>query len=368
MWVLFRYLNRQILTSLFGLTFLLLFVFTSTRFAQYLTEAATGQISADVLAPIMAYRLPGFLQLILPLALFLSILLSYGRMYLDAEMTAIFASGVSKSRLVAVTMGSGFAIALVVGSMSLYLNPLGRQQTERILLEQAKRSRFELVTPGRFQRFSEGEDGRVSYVESLSNDDREMRNVFMAETDKEKGQTAVLTGESGHLFYDAATGNRFLVIDNGARYVGTPGQADYRSVTFDTYGIRLDEPDLEREAFDETIPTATLWRSDSPKASALLQWRLSLPMLAPIVALLAVSLSRVNPRQGRFHRLLTALLVYVSYLGLLIYCKKAVAKQSLPDWLGLWSVHVAYFCFGLLLLYGQEIRLRLQPRSSTPSV
>src|SRR3546814_5551804 len=66
------------------------------RFIKYLAQAASGALDPGSLFLIMGFRLPGFLQLILPLGLFLGILLAYGRLYLDSEMTVLSATGMSQ--------------------------------------------------------------------------------------------------------------------------------------------------------------------------------------------------------------------------------------------------------------------------------
>jgi lipopolysaccharide export system permease protein len=84
-----------------------------------------------------------------------------------------------------------------------------------------------------------------------------------------------------------------------------------------------------------------------------MQWRISLPILVPIVTLLAVALSKVNPRQGRFFQLLPAMLIYVTYLGLLIGARKWVEGSKIPDWLGLWWVHLLFLAVSLYMLFGR---------------
>ena len=74
-------------------------------------------LSGDVLFLIMAYRFPGFLELILPLGLFIGILLAYGRMYLDSEMSVLYACGVSERRIVMHTMVSASVVMLLVGAI-----------------------------------------------------------------------------------------------------------------------------------------------------------------------------------------------------------------------------------------------------------
>ncbi|UWN49162.1 hypothetical protein ASALC70_01358 [Alcanivorax sp. ALC70] len=70
-------------------TFILVMVLVSGRFIKYLAEAAAGQIAADALFLVMAFRLPEFLQMILPLSLYIAILLVLGRMHMDNEMVVL---------------------------------------------------------------------------------------------------------------------------------------------------------------------------------------------------------------------------------------------------------------------------------------
>ena len=102
--IVFRYLTRQVIISMLAVSGILLLVFMSGRFIKYLADAAAGELAGDVLFQIMAYRFPGFLELILPLGFFIGILLAYGRMYLESEMTVLFACGVSDKQLLMKTL------------------------------------------------------------------------------------------------------------------------------------------------------------------------------------------------------------------------------------------------------------------------
>src|SRR5690606_16209184 len=145
---------------------------------------------------------------------------------------------------------------------------------------------------------------------------------------------SVVVAETGTQRVDEVTGERFIVLHQGARFQGQPGQLDYRLIEFDEYGVKIAEPTAERRnTKDEAIPTVELLGSDLPKHQAILQWRISLPLLVPVVALLALPLSRVNPRQGRFFQLLPAMLIYIAYLGLLITARDLLQKERIPFWL-----------------------------------
>jgi len=352
LYIILRYLSKQLIISMLAVAGILLLIFMSGRFIKYLAEAAAGQLSANVLFAIMAYRMPEFLQLILPLGLFIGILLAYGRMYLESEMTVLFACGMTKWQLVKLTMISALVVSATVGYMSLYLSPWGWQKVEEIFVDQSKMTEFEMLVPGRFQSLKSGE--RVTYTEGLSDDKREMHHVFIAEKN-EDGGIVVLAAQRGTQLVDAHTGSRFIVLHEGARYDGQAGHRDFKVIEYESYGVKIAEPaaDAKRGKADG-IPTEKLWHSNDPKDRALLQWRISIPLLVPIVALLAIPLSRVNPRQGRFFHLLPAMLIYILYLGLLIASRRSLEKESIPEWIGMWWVHLVFLITAISLLLGPD--------------
>ncbi|MFN3768129.1 MAG: LPS export ABC transporter permease LptF [Ectopseudomonas guguanensis] len=358
--IVFRYLSREVLVTLSAVSAVLLVIIMSGRFIKYLAQAAQGVLDPGVLFLIMGYRIPGFLQLILPLGLFLGFLLAYGRLYLDSEMTVLSATGVSQQRLTAYSMAPALIVALLVGWLSLGLAPQGVASVARILNEQDALTELDTLVPGRFQSLRDG--SRVTYSQELSADRSELRGVFMSEKrfssdgTSERGIT-VLVAESGRQEIQA-DGSRYLILENGYRYDGEPGEADYRAIQYDTYGVLLPKPEVAIEASErEATPTRELLGSSDPRMQAELQWRLSLPLLVFIVTLLAVPLSKVNPRQGRFLKLLPAIFLYMAYLGLLIAARGALDKGRLPAALGLWWVHGIFLAIGLLLLYWERLSL-----------
>lgn len=350
MFIVFRYLTRQILVNMVAVTTVLLLVLMSGRFIKYLAQAASGGIAASVLFPLMAYRIPGFLELILPLGLFIGILLAYGRMYLDSEMVVLHACGVSERQIFVQTMGAGLLMTLIVAVVSLWVAPWGMAKAQAIIKQQAQGTEFEMLVPGRFLALSNGK--RITYTQSVSDDKRHLHNVFMAEP-AEKGKPLVLiSAESGEQHVDPKTRSRFLVLHNGARIEGNPGTLDYRVTTFGDYGLRLEgAKGASYKVYDDTASSAQLLASADPADQAMLQWRISLALIVPIVTLLAVRMSRVNPRQGRFFHLLPSMLIYIAYLGSLIAARNAVSDGRIPVWMGIWWVHLLFLgiTLGLIL-------------------
>ena len=365
--IIFRYLFRELLVTLAAVTAVLLLIIMSGRFVAYLALAAKGQLDPGVLFVIMGLRLPGFLQLILPLGLFLGILLAYGRMYLDSEMSVLAAAGMSRNRLLVYTLAPATLVALLVAWLCLVVSPQGVSRVEQIINSQNAMTEFDTLVPGRFQAMKSG--SRVTYTERLSEATRELGGVFISELllnagNKERGIT-VLVAEKGHQ-ETRPDGSRYLILENGYRYDGNPGQADYRAIQYDRYGALLPTPEVISELTErDGQPTVDLIGSDNSRQKAELQWRLSLPLLVFVVTVLAVALSRVNPRQGRFLKLLPAVLLYMIYLGLLIAMRGQIDKGRVPPAIGMWWVHLVFLGIGLLLMYWLPLRLKWAARRVT---
>lgn len=364
--IVFRYLSREVLLTFSAVSTVLLVIIMSGRFIKYLAQAAQGMLDPGVLLLIMGYRIPGFLQLILPLGLFLAILLAYGRLYLDSEMTVLSATGMSEQRLLAYTLAPAVLVALLCAWLSFVLTPQGVQSVAQILNDQDALTEFDTLVPGRFQSMRDG--SRVTYTQELSDGRDELRNVFISEKrdlSKPSGEDediTVLVAKTGRQEIQE-DGSRYLILYDGYRYDGTPGEADYRAIRYDTYGVLLPKPSVEVKVGErETMTTQQLLNSPQPRMKSELQWRLSSPLLVLIVTLIAVPLSRANPRQGRFLKLLPAILLYMAYLALLVAARSALDKGQIPIGLGLWPVHGLFLLIGLLLVYWQPLQLRMAQR------
>ncbi|MBQ0711390.1 MAG: LptF/LptG family permease, partial [Porticoccus sp.] len=137
--LIFRYIARDLLATTFAVCAVLLMVVVSGRFVKYLAQAAVGELDAGILLAIIGYRLPGFLELILPLAFFLGVLLTYGRLYVQSEMTVMTACGMSPLQLVVYTMIPSLLVAILVGWLSLEVGPTGLRKAEALLTAQKER-------------------------------------------------------------------------------------------------------------------------------------------------------------------------------------------------------------------------------------
>ncbi|MDT8397747.1 MAG: LPS export ABC transporter permease LptF [Pseudomonadales bacterium] len=349
--IILRYLSKQILGITFAATFILLLVAVLGRFLKYLAQASQGEIDPGVLVLLMSYRLPEFLQLILPLALVLGILLAHGRLYADNEMTVLFACGLSKVRLLGLTLVSSLLVAGLVAGLSLGLTPWGLVNTDALLEAQKELNEFDIMVPGIFQNISRG--ARTTYAETVS--DEELRNIFMHERARNRVTVARLANP-----VEDENGQRLVVLKEGSMSEGLSGKQEYTVTGFNELGIRIPSRTLNFEiaVAERALSTRDLLSSSRLPDQAELQWRISLILLIPVMTLLVVPLSRVAPRQGRFAKLLPAILLYTLYFGFLLGSRDLMARGDIPASIGMWWVHALFLAAGLLLLLGKMPDLR----------
>ncbi len=345
-----RYLTRQILQVTAATSFILLAVVVLGRFLKYLAQASQGEIDPGVLIVLMSYRIPEFIQLILPLALLMSILLAYGRMYADNEMTVLSACGLSRRRLLGITLISSTLVAITVGLLTLMLTPLGLVNTDSLLEAQKDLNEFDIMVPGLFQNISRGE--RTTYTEAI--EDEEMQNVFMHES-----STGRVTVASTAVPSEDEEGARFVLFNDGS--VAENDEQGYVLTQFGQMGVRIParEISINESVEERSMATGALWRSRKPAHLAELQWRISLILLIPVLTLMAVPLSRVSPRQGRFAKLVPAVLLYIVYFGLLLVSRDLTASGDIPVMLGQWWVHVVFLLLGWALFAGKMPTIHL---------
>jgi len=353
-----RYLNKQVLVTTSAITGILLVVQVFRSLIRLLGDAAVGMLDPAIVLLLIFFRLPEFVQLILPLALLIGILLAYGRMYAEYEMTILIACGMSTQRLLAMTSISTLIIAICSAFLSLWLTPWGEMKYEELKKERGELSEYDLIVPGVFQSIASNQS--TIYVKNVSEESNEAENIFVSKncvSDEFPARNCILLAESSSSRVDPISANRFILFENGVEYKGTPGFTDYIETEFESYGILLKKPVVvDRKPKEKTLSTLSLLDSNDLLSIAEFQWRISLVLIIPIVVLLAVPLSWVSPRKGRFARLLPGISLVIVYYGLLLTAKDMLEKAQVPALVGIWWVHLIFLSFGLYLLFNEGLR------------
>lgn len=362
--IIFRYLTKETYLTMLAVTAILVLIFMCNQFVRYLGDAAVGRLTPQAVLQMMCIQVPLLLGFMLPLGFFLGILLAFGRLYVDNEMTVLTACGVSPGQILCMSLGFATIVAAGVAILMLWIEPKMAWYRNHIIAKVAIASPIERISPGRFQYIGDW----VLYAGSQSRDRQTMENVFAAVTpdysNPNQPSINIITGKKA--FQKVTKEGNFLVLTDGQRYVGTPGKNKYQIVQFGEYGVRLADQLPQMRKLEEFMSMSELWhiRKKNRKAEAEFQWRISMPISVLILTLFAVPLSQVKPRQGRFAQLLPAIIVYIIYIDLLFLTQAWIEKGKISSALGMWWIHGLMFLSAVTIIHFKlPVLLKLQRRT-----
>ncbi len=221
------------------------------------------------------------------------------------------------------------------------MTPWGLVNTANLLEAQKELNEFDVMVPGLFQNISRG--ARTTYTENI--EDEEMQNVFMHES-----ATGRVTVADIAVPVEDEEG-RIVMFYNGSVSEKEVEGEGFMLTSFSEMGVRIPDREITIDITveEKAMPTMLLWQTGQAAHLAELQWRISLVLLIPVLTLMAVPLSRVSPRQGRFAKLVPAVFLYILYFGLLLVSRDLTAAGELPPVLGVWWVHMIFLFLGWVL-------------------
>ncbi|MFO1196387.1 MAG: LPS export ABC transporter permease LptF [Burkholderiaceae bacterium] len=359
--MLFKKALRRDLANLAGVVFATLFtIMVTTTLIRLLGRAAAGGVDTASVLPLIAFSAINFLPVLLVLTLYIAVLMAITRAYRDSEMVIWFACGQSIAQWIRPVLGFAVPFVVVIAAVAFLVAPWANRQTSDYQKRFAQREDISQVAAGQFRESASA--SRVFFVESISEDQRSVRNVFVTQSQGEK--LTIVAAAGGHIRQDP-NGDRFLVLEKGRRYDGDRASPAFRLTEFELYGLRLDpKPDISPDDSARVKSTLELIREGTPRGMGELLWRVSLPISAVMLGLLAVPMSSFNPRVGRSVNLIVALLIYVIYSNLISLSQAWVAQERISFGVGVWVVH-AGLAVVVALMYWRRLTL---PRLRMPSL
>ena len=348
-----RYIHREILQRFVWITGLLLIIITTNKFLDFLGDAASGRIPADFVLKLLWLRMLAMQTEVLPLMLFLAITLAFSRMNQDNELAVLAAAGMGKRYQLRIVMRFCLVFSLLFSLVVFVSTPLVKQQIHEMKRLAWQEANFSALAAGKFKEINSGQS--VVYVEKLSDDKKRMKNVFLHRQEKDK--SSVLKSGSAYFKIDGQTGNRYIVFENGRRYLGNPGVLDFRITEYDKYAALIEINEEVRNTKDpEAQATTTLFGSDDPDFQAELQWRVSAIIICVLLSILGVLLNQYPFGQKPFTLLLFGIMIYFIYSNLLGISRTLMEREILPAIIGLWWVHILVFLIILLIYHFTSLR------------
>ena len=364
--ILRRYMTQQVAANTAIVLLFLMALMLGGRLIRYFGIAAEGRLDVGLLFAIIGYNIPTFLELILPLSFFIALMLVLGRMYVDHEMSVLFASGISRGRLTRLMIPLITGLFVFQMAISLWAKPWGLSNSEQIWQTQSLGSLLDLVRPKTF--ISSG--NYHLYVDEFDKEKRELKNIYVVQQQTDKsGKIAkndvIITATRAYQVPSKDTDSSMqLDLFQGRRYELGTNNAKYNQASFEKYRITLEKPASEKitETNVETQTTAKLLaNTQKPEVKAELGYRFTMPWLIIIAAMLATPLAQVRPRQGRWLRLLPSVLIFASCAISIISLRTAIGKERISEYAYIWLI-VGFIAFALLLNWQSRVVHRVRYR------
>ena len=360
--ILDRYILREVFLSWLAVTAVLLVILLTYQVAKVVERAAENQYPQSVVVELIWLSALQNLSVITPVGLLLGVVLAFGRLYHDSEMAAALACGVGPSVLYRPVSLLTAVVFAVMAALTLYIEPHAIGRTLSLRSTALQQGQFAPIAPGKFRTFGSGDV--VVYAENVE-DDGTLTNVFV-ERDRAGRVEVALARRARHTVGGDGMTHTITLYD-GVRYEGVPGSPRFRTTTFGESNIPVEVPKLSDSVVVlESMPTSELLKGNQVDKRAELHWRIALPLMCIVLTFVAVPLSRLRPREGRYARVAYAILIYTVYANFVSAAKVWVARGTIPEWLGLWWVHILVAVLAMLIVSGPRWLARLRYREYQP--
>lgn len=320
-----RYLVREVAKPLLAVVVLLVGIFMAYSLTRFLADANEGVLSASAVTVLTGLKVVIALEVLIPIALYVGMIVTLGRFYSDHEITALKAGGIGESRIVAPVVWLSLTVALVVGLLSLFVRPWAYERLYAFQAEAKATAQLEDILPGQFHVY--GDNNRMVFLEQRDAATGELAGLFVRSRTPQGLE--VISGIRGHLSAFAKPDAHRLELEDAIVYKQARNDPDliarFGSFSIWTPTLTPDPVGYKSKA----VPTARLAGSAVSDDRAELQWRLSTAVSTVLLALIAVPLGRIRPRGGRYGRVLLAVAVYAVYFNFIGIARSGVEQGTL---------------------------------------
>lgn len=333
--ILDRYLLREIVKPLAAVLAVLTLLFTSYGAASFLVDAVNGLLPTDMLSQLVGLRTLIALEVLIPISLYVSVVLAFGRMYGDSEFTALFALGVRPARVMATVTILACCAALAVAGLSLLIRPWAYRRSHELANRAAASLNTNHMEAGTFYVGSQG--NRTIFMERRAGPGAAAHNVFV-QIRRPEGTRIIYARTAEQLPDDRQNGTTELQMSDAHVYE-IPGENAGGGLIMSVHHltVQLGSPEVEPPGYSSVAArTDYLAASKAPPDIAEFQWRLSTSLSTLLLGMLGVPLARSRPREHRYAKMGMAILIYAGYYLLYESARTWVQNGVIPPFPGIW--------------------------------
>ncbi len=337
-----RYLSREIAKPFFAISSILITMFVSFNWVRFLGRAVDAQLPTSMIFTLIVYKVIIALEVLLPVALLLSVVLGLGRLHMESEMTALSACGISPWKTVKIVFFLALGLSILVSSLSLFARPWAYQQSYELQATADTGFRISDLEAGRFYERKKNDGSLVIFMKEIDGKAGRIKQVFIQS--EKSDNIRILSAKEAYERPNPPSQQILPVLVDGYEYKLSRREGVNRISEFKELTIF---PSEKKSAYStrRAAPNSRLAVSSNPKEIAEFQWRLSTGLSTLLLALLGIPLSRATPRQGKYAKIFVAVIVFAIYYNLGAMAVTWVEQDIVhPLFPGIWWVN------GLLII------------------
>jgi lipopolysaccharide export system permease protein len=304
----------------------------------------------------VVYLLPSFWLYTIPMALLLAILLAFGRLSGDSEVTAMKSCGISLYGMLPPPLLFSLLACIGCLGVTVYAVPWGNSSFKKLLIDVAQASAGVVVKE---KVFNDAFPGMVIYAESFNQKGQTMAGIIIHD-ERDPHEPATIFAKSGALLSDPRAHSIEFHLKEGSIHRSAEGTG-YRLVDFQEYNLRvalakpagnLDKSEAEMTLAELRHPPAGRYDAKN-RLSMLLEFhsRVALPFSCFVFTLLAMPLGIQNKRSGNAAGFSLSIGILLLYYIALSACKTIGERGILAPWLACWTPNLIFLALVLYLFY-----------------
>jgi lipopolysaccharide export system permease protein len=339
--ILSKSLNIEVFRSSIGVLLIFFLLVVGSRVVGYFEQAAEGNIDPGIILSVIALRFPDFITLLIPLSFFLGLLITIGRLNSEGEIHGYFSAGLSKFNLIKFLAPQAFIYFLITLVLSLYIAPYTKNLSKDLLVIDSLDEQLDAIQSDEIVSL---DNGGFLYVQTA--DEGLIKGVKLFQVDEDNSFIVI----SDELLTKEKDKTIELNLKNGSFYGGLFSESSKIISNFNNFNFEIDK----NMSHSNDLSLTKLFDYSSVSDQATFQWNISIPITILILLLYGIYISPAKPREGKFSFMLPGMLIYVSYLSLLILAREFISDNP-GSIFNLWFIHGLFTLFLFSYVYREKI-------------
>ena len=339
--ILSKSLNIEVFRSSISVLLIFFLLVVGSRVVGYFEQAAEGNIDPGIILSVITLRFPDFITLLIPLSFFLGLLITIGRLNSEGEIHGYFSAGLSKFNLIKFLLPQAFIYFFITLVLSLYIAPYTKNLSKDLLVIDSFEEQIDAIQSDEIVSL---DDGGFLYVQTA--DEGLIKGVKLFQVDEDNSFIVI----SDELLTTEKDKTIELNLKNGSFYGGLFSESSKIISNFNNFNFEIDK----NMSQSNDLSLTKLFDYSSASDQATFQWNISIPITILILLLYGIYISSSKPREGKFSFMLPGMLIYVSYLSLLILGREFISDNP-GSIFNLWFIHGLFILFLFLYAYREKI-------------